>query len=737
MGGVGKTTLLKKINNEFLSRETHDFDVVIWVVVSKESNVRRIQKGIGERLGLPLPEDESQDAARAARICSVLRKKKFLLLLDDIWDRVNLELVGIPHPDSENKCKVVFTTRSEAVCGRMEAQKKIRVECLRWNEAWDLFRNKVGEETLNSYPKIPELAKVITRECAGLPLALITIGQTMASKKTPNEWNHAITVLRKSASEFKGMGDEVFPLLKYSYDSLPNDSIRSCFLYCAMFPEDNNIDKEDLIQHWIWEGFIDGFDVMNEAVNQGYHIIGILKLACLLESGSINENTEVKMHDVIRDLALWISRDCGKKQGKLLVQADVGLTEAPEIEKWEETEKISLMYNRIGALTETPTCPNLLTLLLNNNYSLRRISDGFFKFMPTLRILDLSGTNISYLPMGIFELVELQCLNLSNTPIRTLPDELKMLVKLKYLDLSGTKDLETIPIKVIFWLPRLQVLNLFYSYGDWEVDGDGGASFGEAECLKHLKDAEITITTVPFLQKFFNFHNLTRCTSILDISGCKDLTALPPPPSSATTLTNMKYLKKLILKSLGLEELTFSWLVVREGGNRIPSNLETLILRSLFKLKIIKEVTHPFFQNLVLIRITECNALKDLTWLLGVRSLQTLHLFDCIGIEEVICGGVATVEEESSTFSMLKVVFLSRLPKLKSIYQNALPFPSLQEMRIGRCPMLKKLPFDSNSAKNTLKSIEGEKIWWDQLEWDDEPLKSAFLPHFIQIGRSR
>ncbi|KAF8388137.1 hypothetical protein HHK36_026803 [Tetracentron sinense] len=291
----------------------------------------------------------------------------------------------------------------------------------------------------------------------------------MASKKTLNEWNHAITVLRKSASEFSGMGDEVFPLLKYSYDSLPNDIIRSCFLYCAMFPEDDNIDKKDLVQHWIWEGFIDGFEVMNEASNQGYDIIGTLKLACLLESRS-NADIEVKKHDVLRDLALWISCDCERKQGKLLVQAGVGLTKAPGIEKWKETERISLMHNDIRALTVTPTCPNLLTLLLNGNGSLSWIYNGFFKFMSTLRILDLSRTAITELPMEIFELVELQCLNLSRTPIKKLPNEMKILVKLRHLDLSVTGKLETIPIKVILWLPRLQVLNLFDScYGDWEV----------------------------------------------------------------------------------------------------------------------------------------------------------------------------------------------------------------------------------------------------------------------------
>ena len=41
MGGVGKTTLLKKINNDFLTT-SNDFDVVIWDVVSKPPNIEKI-----------------------------------------------------------------------------------------------------------------------------------------------------------------------------------------------------------------------------------------------------------------------------------------------------------------------------------------------------------------------------------------------------------------------------------------------------------------------------------------------------------------------------------------------------------------------------------------------------------------------------------------------------------------------------------------------------------------------
>ncbi|KAF8390970.1 hypothetical protein HHK36_023270 [Tetracentron sinense] len=245
-------------------------------------------------------QEDANSNLRASRIFSALSKKKFVLLLDDIWDRVDFESVGIPFPNSENKSKVIFTTRSEALCGHM-----------------------VGDEVFNSHPEIPKLAELVAKECAGLPLALITIGRTMASKKTTHEYlKRAIIVLRKSASEFSGMGDEVLPLLKFSYDNLPNDTIQSCFLYCSLYPEDFDINKEELIEHWVGEGFITEFDDMNQARYQGHDIIETLKLACMLERGN-NTDSEVKMHDVIRDLALWIACECGRKKDMFFVQAGV------------------------------------------------------------------------------------------------------------------------------------------------------------------------------------------------------------------------------------------------------------------------------------------------------------------------------------------------------------------------------------------------------------------------------
>ncbi|KAH7665894.1 P-loop containing nucleoside triphosphate hydrolase protein [Dioscorea alata] len=154
MGGVGKTTLLNEINNSLLGGDINiGFKYVISLVVSKEPQFKKLQNEISKRLGLPFDSGKSD-------IFEFL-KKNFLLLLDDIWKRVDLsEDLGIPlslgqSQNLENrgqryKHKVIFTTRDDDVCAHMIAHKKIKVECLDGEEAWHLFKQFSNEEIINS-----------------------------------------------------------------------------------------------------------------------------------------------------------------------------------------------------------------------------------------------------------------------------------------------------------------------------------------------------------------------------------------------------------------------------------------------------------------------------------------------------------------------------------------------------------------------------------------------------------
>lgn len=98
----------------------------------------------------------------------------------------------------------------------------------------------------------PKLAHTRAEECGGLPLPLVTTGGAMDFKKTPEEWSYAIEISRRSASEFPGMGKEMYPLSKFSYNSLSGEILRSCLLYYSSFPEDYEIDKIELIRVLDW-----------------------------------------------------------------------------------------------------------------------------------------------------------------------------------------------------------------------------------------------------------------------------------------------------------------------------------------------------------------------------------------------------------------------------------------------------------------------------------------------------
>ncbi|KAJ7955916.1 Disease resistance protein [Quillaja saponaria] len=717
MGGVGKTTLLTAINNEFLN-EIHHYDVIIWVLVSKEFVADKIQQAIGARLGLSWEGNETQEQ-RASKIYRALRRKKFLLLLDDIWKGLDLEKIGVPFPDKYNKCKVIFTTRSMQVCSDMDAQRRLRVDFLSEKEAWLLFSKKVGRrETLES-DSIHALAKTIVRKCGGLPLALITVGKAMANKETAQEWENAVEELNKTPSELRGMED-VFTLLKFSYDNLERDTFKLCLLYCSLFPEDYSIEKEQLIEYWIGEGFLDGSSDLN-VHNKGHDVIGYLKVACLLETGE--EESQVKMHDVVRSFALWVASGFGLNWNNYLVEASVGLNEAPLVEDWQGAKRISLLDNGITELSEVPVCPRLLTLLLQWNSGLNRIQDMFFEYMPCLRVLDLSFTSLREIPVSINKLVELHHLDLSGTKIATLPKEIGSLVKLKHLDLQRTYSLRMIPQEAISGLLQLRVLNLYYStYAGWGLkihEDEKEVQLADLQCLRQLNTLGMTVTELTTLKRISGFSTILKCIHYLFITECEGLYYLELPAASSESL------RRLSINNCD----EFQYLDI--GTGNLLRSLKVLSLHDLPNLARVwrNPLNQECLRNLQSVNIWYCHNLKNISWVLRLPKLEVIYIFYCRGMEELISGD-KRLEEEANAFPSLRTISIRGLPQLSSICLSPLAIPSLERIAVVDCPMLRRLPLKAHAA-TTLPTIYGTKEWWDQLEWDEASIKSAFLSQFM------
>ncbi|XP_040943746.1 disease resistance protein SUMM2 [Gossypium hirsutum] len=632
----------------------------VWSIASQDRPIEKVQDEIAKRIGLSNEgwESRSRDE-KAGDIFNVLCRKKFALLLDDIWERFDLTGAGVPLPTQGNGSKVIFTTRSRDVCCQMQPNmaNNIKVECLPPGKALKLFEEK-------DY----------------LSLSL-TIGRAMASKKTPPEWEYAIEVLRQSAaSVFPGVGKEMYPKLKFSYDSLTSERVKSCFLYCSLYPEDHPIQIDELIHCWIGEGFMDEHTDLSTARNQGRFFIGSLIEACLLEK--VRFSDRVRMHDVVRDMALWIVGEFEKD--KFLVKSGVQLKELPEAEKWEEIRRMSLMDNQIENLTEILECPNLQTLFLSSN--------------------DLKGSRLvrqyefEELPVGIAKLVSLEHLNLSFTKIRKLPVELRALEKLKYLNLEWTRDLEMIPQQLISSFSKLQVLKMMRcGYGC-------SLLLEDLEHLKYLNVLTLTFRSASELEKASRFNKFFSCAiehvSLLDFRDSRSLNILAL--ANLQNLCSIKCTNCMDLKEVKIESN------IVEGAR--------------------------YFHSLRYVGLTYCKQMMDVSWVIFAPHLEKLLIRGCNSLEEIISeekvDEVTDSKANTNLFSRLEQLDLCRLPKMKTIYCHALPFPRLKKISIVKCPMLKKLPLNSNSAKGQRLIIKGEKGWWKDVEWEDESTRTAFLPSF-------
>ncbi|KAL1189889.1 putative disease resistance protein [Cardamine amara subsp. amara] len=719
MGGVGKTTLLSQINNKFLIAN-NQFDIVIWVVVSKNTTVERIQEDIGKRLEIYNENWEKKtENEKACDINKYLQTKRYVLLLDDMWRKVDLAKVGIPVP-KRNGSKIVFTTRSNDVCGRMGVDKEIKVTCMMWDDAWELFTKNM-EENIKSHPDILEVARSVAKKCNGLPLALNVIGDVMARKKTVEEWHHAANVLSSSAVEFSGMEAEILSILKFSYDDLADEKTKACFLFCALFPEDYEVGKDDLIDYWVGHKFING----TRDKYEGYAIIGTLIDACLLMETESKD--KVKMHDVIRDMALWIPSGVGGPQGQL-VFVEENARETPKVKDQEALTSISLMCNRIEKACGSLNCPNLATVLLQDN-RLRNISQEFFCRVPVLKVLDLSlNANLTRLP-NISHLVSLRYLNLSCTGLKNLPDGLYELCELIYLNLEHTYMLKK--IDGISALSSLQVLRLYGSgidTSDHVVD--------EIRSLEHLYQLTITLRSSSGLESYLKDERLNELyNKQLYLSGQSCVFIVP-----VQMITSSRVLLEIL--DSDIPKLEIEWPSSHSEDDDVPE-IDTPIFsknrprrRSEYRYGHLESKpamndwsSSSKFFSLREVRLDNCTSLQDLTCLLFAHQLAILYLVWLPDIRAIIKWKEMYARLTGiQPFGELEFLTVRNCGELCSIYWSPLPFPKLKEINIKGCPLLTELPINSKSANLQNVIMNAEKEWLEKVEWADEATKERFLP---------
>ncbi|XVF78229.1 hypothetical protein PTKIN_Ptkin14bG0113500 [Pterospermum kingtungense] len=742
MGGVGKTTIMKLVHNQLL-KETEKFDVVIWITVSKEmKSIVNIQNRVASAMNITLHEDET---IRAGMIYEMLvRKGRYVLILDDLWDKFSLEEVGIPEPS--NGSKLLVTTRLLDVCRHLDCR-DVKVPTLSRPDAWGLFLEKVGADVRNHLDLLP-IVESVAEECAGLPLAVVTMASSMKGVHSVHEWRNALHELKRHGKSVNGMEEKVFQQLQFSYDRLLDEKVKLCFLYCALYPEDCEIDTDELIKLWLAEGLVEEMDMLQMEIDKGHTILNKLKNSCLIET-STSDKGRVKLHDVVRDMALRIA----SVRPRFLVRAGMQLKDISDVHDWnDDLEKASFIENwqlQIPSHMLPPKCPTLTTLLLSQ-CCIQSIPECFFEEMHGLKILDLSYNPIKSLPNSISNLENLTTLflfwctdlqevpsfsklealkklDLGGTNINNIPHGMERLKNLKYLDLSYTSITE-MPDGVLANFRFLQHLTVF------------SKKFVRGEEIGGLRKLEI------FIGRFYDLNELNNYAQAVHDRK------RGPSQYRICVGDNPPMEDDLYYKSENFIKLNFCNICT--DGIKILFDVKDLIIVSC-TLDLCEEgaffsrfvpVPHNSFSSLSRIELIDCRKIKKLFWpnwlLQNLQNLKFLCVEGCEEMEEIVASE-SELEEgiDVFKFTLPKLWWLQlwNLPKLRSICgaNGVMACDSIEHIDIRNCPKLKRIPISLPLQENGQASPPPSLIsivtypseWWESVEWDHPNAKSMLEPY--------
>nr|POE60633.1 putative disease resistance protein [Quercus suber] len=526
MGGAGKTTMVKQVVEKAMT-EGH-FHRVVMTTVSQTVSLKKIQSSIADGLEILLTKKSDEGRAKELRE-KIMADKRILVILDDVWEWIDLSSIGIPIGSDLESCKskILLTTRREHVCNSMGCKEnRIHLNILSPEDSWDLFIKTAG--TVFDTTEFEAVAREVAGECQGLPLALVTVARALGDKDE-EEWKKAARRLKRSVSPNPFHEEKVTECIKLSYDFLKDREAKACFLMCCLFPEDHNISKEVLARYGMGLRLFHHVDTLDEARGDADTFTkNLIDSGLLLEC---DEDAFVKMHDVVRDTAKLISSSGNEEL--FIAQAGSALEEWPRRDtRFESYTAVSVMFNDIKRLPDEPVCPKLQALLLQENKNLREIPSGFFNRINTLKVLDISGLPVLSLPPSIRllenlctlymdrckskdisilgGLKKLEILSLNRSFVNTFPEELAELTELRMLDMRSCAYIQTISPNIISRLHGLEELYLQGSFCQWgnRVGGtneERNASLEELINLPQLTVLKIDIEGVNCLPRNVNF----------------------------------------------------------------------------------------------------------------------------------------------------------------------------------------------------------------------------------------
>ncbi|XP_035541833.1 probable disease resistance protein At4g27220 isoform X2 [Juglans regia] len=744
MGGIGKTEMAKEI----VGRVKADglFHEVAIAVVSQSPNLTKIQGELAEMLGARLNAESLHGRANEL-YTRLTNSKNVLVILDDVWEPLyfkDLEAIGVYDAIKEKSCKILLTSRMEETCNQMRIQSIFPVGLLSEEEAWNLF-NEMAGDCLNT-PNLISIAEQVAKECDRLPIAIVMVGSALSNKYDEYEWKTALQQLQMCIPQYiSGLHPKVYSSIEFSYNYLGSDEAKYCFLLCCLYPDDYDIPVEHLVRYGVAKRFLKVFGTVEQTRAHVNAIVRNLRRSNLLLDSDKDEC--VKMHDVVRDVAIYIaSRD----EHGFMVELNRRHEEWPQKDTYDSYTTISLLLGEMKGHSDGLKCPKLQLLLLSCLNDSKTFPDHLFNGMDELKILSLQEGcfSLTSLPPSIQILENLRMLNLESchlkdvsaigtlekleilsfrdSKIEELPREIGNLGQLKLLDMKGCISLKRIAASVLSRLSRLQELYMG-EFENWEctttMEGNEEGTNNNANLAElipyfdKMTVLEINVLSIRYLPKELHFSNSNLKFRI--------------------NITDERYLFE---NEIRLDE--------REDA----SDLGKVLLES-----------RSVFGNLKHCAIGKCQRSKNIFWLAMVRDLvqlKSLDISECENIEEIF-----SKEGEDSdviTLPKLEKMHLYSLPRLIGICKSMdsvevegggstssttlshklfssntiLWFPNLVELYVNKCELL-EVVFNLEGLKviekNQLQSLELRKLSRMAHVWKNVPRGFQGFQNLISI----
>ncbi|KAM6579901.1 hypothetical protein CsatA_003675 [Cannabis sativa] len=694
-GGIGKTTLVKKVYDEV----KHKFDCHAWITVSKSYDVIASLKGTMKQIGLTAECTSFDYDTMIQELITPLRQhletKKYVIILDDVWDAGFWEKMKYALPSNDNGSRVIITTRNETVAPCDDAIQRLEI----WSHsmAFELFCKKAFKHDFKGCcpEELVKLSHEILKKCQGLPLAIGAIaGLLLRKKKVQSEWRK---VLNDIDFEFRTNPQlvRISEILSLSYLDLPYH-LKSCLLYFGIFPEDYLIKKERLYQLWISEGLVQARERKSlEEEAKGY-LNELVERSLVSIELMYGRGKGCKVHDLMHEFILSRVKDLGFCQ--ILAK-----------NKFEFGEYKHRRLSIHGSIPQTiiktiQQCTTVRSIFLQNfndddQWNGKHFLIALFKNLKLLKVLDIDDATLDYLPKEVGKLFHLRLLDLSFSKIKVLPESIGQLHNLQHLNLEGTR-VDKLP-KSIGKLHNLLILDLWNTFVHElpkEINKLRNLHSLFASHMKYLPGKVNDLFGVKIQEGFGYLENLEMLEFVelhQDVGGF------------TKELENLSKLKNLGVTNVTKES---SRAICDVAAKRL-SHLEYLYLDThdadeFLDLEPISSSPPPFMQSLELSgRLSKFpHWVSDLTNLesfilynskLAVNPLKYLkdlpNLICCRLYDNSYEGEELHFEEGG--FPKLNELCLRNLPELKLVKIDRGTLPLLTALIIHSCPQMDRLPY--------------------------------------------